>query len=597
MGIQGLLKLIDDNLHACCVRQQLSGAGTRIVVDGSNVLHELYRQHKLDWANGGEYSEQRRVTVDFFNALQQNGARAIVVMDGGGVDSNFSDVAYRRNRSIVTVPQSLREEHQNLRRDSRRDSRHVLPTLSRIVFAETVEELDIPLYVADGKAIATAVRLANHYNCPVLGNDTNYCVCNLRAGFIHYQYVELRDTHVSVFHRRSFAQHFGLRDPNLCLAITALLGDGGDMSVPYLYHGAIKRFLEPQAYEGEYRLMTVIRYLNTFRSFQQFKDNIRTMPFGRKPKEALQGNCQKAEMLYSIPTTMSCEDLRESTEIKCLAACDLPKFLLQRYRKGHMDNLVVDIPALGSCLLSYQVGDPKLPPVVEIGRPIRKFFYGLLSPLMGGDRKVVEFHRNKEVRDERELKYEGHTVTPICDQFQDISAANIEMVTKDERESLAKDAICSVLHCPLAVVAEFDNWEESGWMLVVAATRYWATNRLVHSLVPNHSQLVKSLVFSFVSCASRHPSPIVEDGYEKPHWLRAYHAYLQWQLVYFDLLNLNQLLMEPFESKSPSLLFNGPMVLYYATHESPDLLDTMIYKMNHENRKLFKKLFTAILPQ
>ena len=87
-------------------------------------------------------------------------------------------------------------------------------------------------------------------------------------------------------------------------------------------------------------------------------------------------------------------------EIKRLAGCDLPKFFLQRYRKGHMDNLAVDVPVLGSCLLSYQVGDPKLPPVVEIGRPIRKFFYGLLSPLMGGDRKVVEFHRNK-VRWER----------------------------------------------------------------------------------------------------------------------------------------------------------------------------------------------------
>ena len=82
---------------------------------------------------------------------------------------------------------------------------------------------------------------------------------------------------------------------------------------------------------------------------------------------------------------------------------------------------------------------------------------------MGRDRKVVEFHRNKEVGDERELKYEGHRVTPICiDQFQEISAANIEMITKDEREPLAKDAICSALHCPLAVIAEFDNWEESG---------------------------------------------------------------------------------------------------------------------------------------
>ena len=74
------------------------------------------------------------------------------------------------------------------------------------------------------------------------------------------------------------------------------------------------------------------------------------------------------------------------------------------------------------------------------------------------------------------------------------------MITKDEREPLAKDAICSALHCPLGVIAEFDNWEEGGWM--VAATKYWATNPLVRSLVPNHPQLVKSLVFSFVSCAS-----------------------------------------------------------------------------------------------
>ena len=68
------------------------------------------------------------------------------------------------------------------------------------------------------------------------------------------------------------------------------------------------------------------------------------------------------------------------------------------------------------------------------------------------------------------------------------------MITKNEREPLAKDAICSAFHCPLGVIAEFDNWEESGWMFVVAATRYWATNHLVRSLVLNHPQLVKSLV-------------------------------------------------------------------------------------------------------
>ena len=58
-----------------------------------------------------------------------------------------------------------------------------------------------------------------------------------------------------------------------------------------------------------------------------------------------------------------------------------------------MDNSAVDVPVLGSCLLIYLVGERKLSPVIEIGQPIRQFFYGLLSPLMGGDRKLVEFHR------------------------------------------------------------------------------------------------------------------------------------------------------------------------------------------------------------
>ena len=46
--------------------------------------------------------------------------------------------------------------------------------------------------------------------------------------------------------------------------------------------------------------------------------------------------------------------------------------------------------------------------------------------------------------------------------------------------------------------------------------------------------------------------------------------------------------MEPFESMSLSLLFNGPMVLYYTTYESPDLID-ILCKMNHKKKELFKK--------
>ena len=56
----------------------------------------------------------------------------------------------------------------------RRLAKPVLQALSLEVFVTTVTDLGIQLCVADGDVDETIAKLANHYSCPVLADDSDY---------------------------------------------------------------------------------------------------------------------------------------------------------------------------------------------------------------------------------------------------------------------------------------------------------------------------------------------------------------------------------------------------------------------------------------
>ena len=181
------------------------------MIDGVNLLHLLYRKHHLDWANGGCYVKLREIVLEFFGNLQSASVQPIIVMDGAGIESHLEDTVYRRNRSVGDVHENLQKAHTV---GSRAETRHFLPILSRATFENAVKELSgVSLVRADGKGNMTVVKLANHYGCPVLTNDTNYCVFDVQGGVIFDEY--LTQEHglctAFVFNRnRFFLSHFNL---------------------------------------------------------------------------------------------------------------------------------------------------------------------------------------------------------------------------------------------------------------------------------------------------------------------------------------------------------------------------------------------------
>ena len=477
MGVKGFLKVIDNNRSTIC--GPIVSICGQLVIDGVNLLHWLYQEHHLDWANGGYYAKLREVVVEFFANLQSAGVRPIVVMDGAGIESHVEDVVYRRNRTIGDIPEHIQKVHTSQGRD---ETRHFLPVLSRDTFVHAVKEVSgVSLICADGKANTTVVRLANHYGCPVLANDTNYCVFDVRCGVIFYKYLTLGDgvCKAFVFDRNRFFQaHFKLSDLSLVFAMVAILGDGGDKSVPALYYkgSPLQRMINSQpGVKGDLRNWpaSVAQFLQRFGTMEHFRREISTFRIDPNIKSQLSENCFRAERFYSISSTTSCEGLQDTTTIKCSYPSDVPSPLVRLFRSGDLPNFMMDVIAVGKTCLCQQPGDPKQAPVMAIGCPIRVAAYGFASGLMNRRQSplmITEYYRNSDSA-HGQLLYTAHQINPVCN-VRELMITNIAQLDEMTRVSLAKQAICDIFGVSLEVISTFDSDEDRSWMLAVAITHF-----------------------------------------------------------------------------------------------------------------------------
>ena len=602
MGVKGFLHVIDSNLSSVC--GPLSNVEGRLVIDGINLLHELYVQHHLDWANGGCYAKLREVTLELFGNFLSAGVRPIIVLNGAGVQSQLEETVYRRNRSIGDIPESIKKAH--TAPEGGLETRHFLPILAHPTFVNALKEIrDVTLICADGKANKTVVQLANHYGCSVLVNDTSYCVFDVQGGIIFYKYLKVGPGTCKAYvvnRDRLFRSHFKLNDLSLVFAMVAILGDGSDASVQGLYYGksALKQTIDrtPGVEGGRNWPLSVAQFLRSFRNFEQFKHEISTIRVYARVKSQLNDNCQKAEKLYTTTSTISCESVCDTTMIMCSYPCDVPSPLLRQFRDGSLPNFLMNAIALGQNCLCQQIGDVHQQAVVMLGRPIRAAAYGFASGLMDPCKSdSIREHHRCNVDAHLQLNYSAHIVHPTC-KMRELMVTNIAQLNKESRISLAKQAILTILECNWDKVSTFDNDSERSWMLVVALTHFWANHQLRGRCLPNPERIVRSMVYSFVTCSSgvhgenqkqQEPLP---NTFRDPNWIKAYHAGLEWQSLYRDTVGLNAILMKPFDMLSPACLYNGKVVIHYAIRSG---LESHVQRLPPKEKVLYDKLLSAVM--
>ena len=577
------------------------------MIDGYSVLHELYPVYQLEWATGGQYSSQVEATLKYYRQLVKAGVEPLVVLDGGGTESNVMDTFHRRNRDINSLSGEVRKQHESA--GNKEYSSHHLPILSRMAYLSSLKQAEgVSIVIADGKALNMAVQLANSHGCPILTNNSNYCVSGVDGGVVFTRDLKVEDECCAapIFHQRNLVALLNFPSPDLLLALVAIMGDGSSTTIPTLYHGGIKADIEKtcvsQGIEIKDRLwfFNIADYFRVHQcqSFKSFKDKIEQRNFGYKQRRCLAENCRATEEIYTIPRTdLRGELLKEFMTLRCSGDNKVLERVIPQYRRGCFPPQVMNAVCVGKCTLDSNVGDPDQPPIPHIGRYIRRVAYGLASPLMSRSYRnsIEEYYRSEEKScsdDSKPWEYFAYKLEPHCWRYRKLSVDVIYDLEEKERKQAATDAMLEVLSSPEGVLEKFCQEKDGGYLLGVLTTQCWARNVRKYTQLEDFFLLVRALILSFLlHPEEQEEASGLEQGYcyAHPMWVKVYHAFLEWQSLYLDVCGLNQMLLSPLQELHPSRLPNGSFVMGVAL-SGPEGLAPVERRLGGEERERYNRI-------
>jgi len=608
MGIRGLSLFLEQNKgRFFSPRAKVRG---KLVVDGNSVLHELFVNRQLDWLNGGRYDKQHAGTLEFFEPLVRAGVEPIVILDGGGCDTHVKDTIKRRKEGIGEFQVDMRRQQEN--RDGVNHGCYHLPPLSRQVFASSLKQLDgVQVYVPDGKAVHTILGLAEHFNCPVLTNSNYYCVSGVTGGVILHKDLDLTSCTAPIFFQSELAKSLDFQNPDLMLAVAAIIGDSGSKILPKLYHGIIKRKIEEicihkkieQPNERSW-ILNIADFINHYNCtcFKDFEDKIPEFSFGLRVRSSLSTNCFKVKQYLTTQSRITMDALKTTTLLRCSGlASQIPVNVVERYREGNFPIAVMNAICVGKCTLDSDIGDPEQLPIPRLGRYTRRLIYGLAVPLMSTSyaHGVEEYYRSTAIiNSERNpcWDYMAYTEEPLhMIEYKKLSVDHIFKLDKRDRELLAMEAFFEILMCPKETSSKFDKLSKTTYLLGVLTTHRWLRHLLNDKdrcqKFDRPYLLARAVVLCFLRERSDDKEGEPEHLYFQAAWIKVYHAILEWQRLYHDACDLNMMLLSPFLELLPENIIDGAFVIELALHPNPDgIILECREKLTDRKRNLYDEI-------
>ena len=560
MGIKKLTAFINDKKPW----HNAEFNGKLLVVDGNNLMHTL---HTMDWSNGGQYREFRNAVRFFYSKLLNSGITPIVIFDGVNEEKKINEIKKKRKECVDVIDKYITD---NESRDMIKCGEGILPLLCSEVYRMTLYDLNIEFYVADGEADPVIARVANHYSCPVLSNDSDFFVFKLIGGYIPYSkfdwFRKLSVIKAPIYHRDEFAKKLGFKDSSLLNVIPAIVGN--DFISPCV-SASMPNFI----LNGENDIQKICSYLSQFSSLDEF--------LASTSNSCLELKCHQAKDWYEIPHSLSCQKLVETTQLRHKNGDQFPQWLVELFHKGHLPSAALDVAIHCNAIFRITPDDFHKESSIIAGRKIRKQIYSLL-----GCDEVVEIFRHK-------LTITGVNVssTQLTSSCNNVTLASVESMTNREKQTL----FYSVCNCDEQTLNHFTG-QYSDWKFVATTVRLWI------SITKPPSKLVKALLLCFTLCSGMNEGRVNALHYydhmpvrfrKSQKWLDALHSFMQWQVIYHTAWTLNAFLKEPMTVFSPAYLYDGEIIMYLASAENIDHLIACLVPC--QDRTLHRYLEKSVL--
>ncbi|XP_022696092.1 protein asteroid homolog 1-like isoform X2 [Varroa jacobsoni] len=167
MGVKNLRGLIECNPS---LQQRHFLHGGTVVIDGWNLAFRLYLEASFDCILGGEYSR-------YFRLYKDANVHCVVMLDGAYDPSN-SKLRTIQKRNMDRISQMKRLKGADAEKIK------VMPPLATDVYRTVLADLDVEMIQCVFEADEHIARRANQLNCPVISDDSDFFVYDLKGGLI-----------------------------------------------------------------------------------------------------------------------------------------------------------------------------------------------------------------------------------------------------------------------------------------------------------------------------------------------------------------------------------------------------------------------------
>ncbi|KAK3580315.1 hypothetical protein CHS0354_003550 [Potamilus streckersoni] len=400
MGIRGLTAFIDNNPQFL---QDHKLHDTRIIIDGNNFYFFLYDFFNIPCHFGGDYDVFCKRVRQVFCHFRTCNISPYLVFDGGYEPSD---------RKLATVLDRASKRRYIAGFISHGGGGRILPLLTYEAFRKVVEEMDIPhascVYEADDQIAA----LANDWNCPVLSNDSDFYIFDLKGGFIPLDYIDFNlcsvkshkevgnsgeSNHylqVKIYHTDNFVKSFNGLDKTVLPLLATLLGnDYVDRTafeafykkIKYPKHSS-KHFVLPKKHR---HLIGLMHWLNCLSSIESGLEQVLELT-PKDKRDVLKDTIQRSMEGYTNKYTYKYFNLfkffteGDTTELAEMGElCDyygnpLPSWFSTVLRTCQIPIVLQNVAVLHRVILNCQVEQMTETSASRCSAKVRQIVYGLV---------------------------------------------------------------------------------------------------------------------------------------------------------------------------------------------------------------------------
>lgn len=550
MGIRGLLGYLRRTYGQGFQTEVISN--TKLVVDAQNVVFSLlhrYNNRQRSTVYGSNYDDVANCVRKCVQKLKRNGLEPIFIFDGLSTrdEDTWNTV---RNRNQVKLDKFINSN------DIQFSMLLAIPVILSIL-----REENVAIVQADDSADSVIAALANELNCPILSGDADFLLQNISAGVAFITDNELDSLidnaipviKVQMWSSEYFTRKNGIDSDQLVIFLSVL---------QYLYAEDRKNFPAIVDHIKRCNGTTEEKIQTAFQIFQENQPNLDLVKF----KKIVNGYLDIAQICEYV--------FSESCRLLSFRGNAFPEEYQRRWRDRKFPPYLVNVLCTRKVNLPFLPDDVSQASAYDAGREIRQTAYGIMLAFEQEHEKFpVEYTRV-------DTRFQDVPIRVLVEVSRFGPVPNLAKIpTMDQ--SLLKRLLISLLGVDFEKIKEFPDdiqlfigilafWHRHGAVAqhhVQAAILCMIRLRTLEPFMAGiNDEFLKSLNLSnsYVQSVKNAIEPIEKSRVEIPNYRAFQHPFAQYQTIFLDVIQINQLLLTPFPDLKPQYYFRGNFLVHAA---------------------------------